>query len=81
MATSPVEIPKNAWKLVSTVSVSIQNVGKTGIYAVEAATLPDGDPYGKIIAPREEYSFSKLDGNLYVYSVGEPASVAIDPVS
>ena len=81
MATSPVKIPADTWTKVSEVSVSIQNVGKTEIYAVEAATLPDGDPYGKIIAGREDYSFSKLDGNLYVYSVNVPTEVSIDPVS
>lgn len=81
MATSTVKIPKDTWTLVSTVSVSFQNTGKNEIYAVEAAVIPTGDPYGKIIAPRRGYGFAKLDGNLYVYSVNLPAVIAIDPVS
>ncbi len=42
MATSTIEVPKDAWTLISAVSVSIQNTGKNEIYAVEAATLPSG---------------------------------------
>lgn len=81
MATSTKEVPKDAWTLISAVSVSIQNTGKNEIYAVEAATLPSGGPWGKIISPRRGYGFSKLDGNLYVYSVDVPANIAIDPVA
>jgi len=81
MATSIVEIPKDIWTLVSTVSVSFQNTGRNRIYVVEATTLPSGRPCGKIISSRRGYGFSKLDGDLYAYSVGVPTSIAIDPVS
>lgn len=80
MATSTIKVPKDAWTLISAVSVSIQNTGKNEIYAVEAATLPSGGPSGKIISSRRGYGFSVLDGNLYVYSVDFPATVVIDPV-
>ena len=81
MATSMITILKNTWTLVSTVSVSFQVIGKREVYAVEATSLPDGNPYGKIISPRRGYGFSRLDGNLYVYSVDVPANIAIDPVA
>ena len=81
MATSTVNILKDTWKLISTVSASIQNTGKNEIYVVESAAIPTGSPYGKIITPRRGYGFAKLDGNLYGYSVAVPAAVAIDPVA
>lgn len=81
MATSMVTIPKNTWTLVSTVSVSFQVTGKIEIHAVEATALPSGKPYGKVITPRKDYGFTKLDGNLYMYSVDNPANIAIDPVA
>ena len=81
MATSMIAVPKDTWTLISTVSVSFQVVGKTEVYAVEAAALPDGKPYGKIIAPRRGYGFSKLDGNLYIYSINLPANIAVDPIA
>ncbi len=81
MVTSSVEVPKYSWTFVSAVSVSFQNTGRNKIYVVEAATLPTGEPFGKVITPQRGYGFSKLDGNLYAYSVTVPASIAIDPLA
>jgi len=81
MATSTVKIPKDEWTLISTVSVSFQNTDKKEIYVVESVAPPTGKPTGKIIAPRRGYGFAKLDGDLYGYSVGFPANIAIDPVA
>ncbi len=81
MATSPMVIPKDEWTLVSTISVSFQTTDKNETYAVEALALPTDKPYGKVIIPRKEYRFTKLDGNLYMYSVGKPLNISIDPVA
>lgn len=81
MATSMVSIPKDTWTLISTVSVSFQNISNHDIYVIEAASLPENISVRKVLAPLGWYSFTKLDGNLYGYSPVSSANIAIDPVA
>ena len=79
MATSMVSLTSNTWKLVSTVSVSFQIPEQSDAYAVEATVIPTTLDIRKKIIPGKIYSFTKTDGNLYMYSQTD-IDVAIDPI-
>ncbi len=81
MATSQVSIPKNVWTLVSSVSVSFQIPEQSSAYAIESVALPIDLSIRKKIQPGKIYTFTKLDGDLYIYSPDVNNSVAIDPIS
>lgn len=80
MATTKVSFVKDTWKLISTVSVSFQNVNKHALYVVEALSLPTDISIRNIITPLEWYSFVKNDGNLYGYSPLSSADITINPI-
>ena len=80
MATSMVSLTAKTWKLVSTVSVSFQIPEQSSAYAVEAAVIPTTLDIRKKIQPGKIYLFTKLDGNLYMYS-DTAIDVAVDLVS
>jgi len=81
MATSMVSVAKDTWTLISTTSVSFQVQDKNKLVSVlEAASLPTDRLIGKEVYGGEYYDFVKNDGNLYMYSSGSGATVALDPL-
>lgn len=81
MSTSPVLLPKNTWTEVSTVSIKFQLPDQSSAWAVEATSLPTGTSIRNRINPGEMYTFTKLDGNLYMYSRDIDTVVTINPIS
>lgn len=80
MATQRIELTKGEWKEISTVSVTFQNLSAFPVHVIEAASLPTGGTDGKVVAPREEWTFNKVDGNFYAYAEITGGVVAIDPI-
>jgi len=80
MATSMIPIPSKTWTLISEVTVNFQIPEQTGAWAVEASALPTDLSIRKKITPSKIYTFTKIDGNLYMYS-DSTIEVAIEPVS
>jgi len=80
MATSMVPVPANAWTLVSTVSINFQIPEQHAAWAIESVALPTTLSVRKSITPGKIYTFSKLDGNLYMYS-DAAIEVAVEPLS
>ena len=80
MATSMIPVPAKTWTLISEVSTNYQIPEQSGAWIVEAAAAPTTLDIRIKISPAKIYSFSKLDGNLYMYS-DTNISVAIDPVA
>ena len=81
MSTSPVPLPKNTWTLVSTVSVKFQLPDQASAWAAEATSLPTDTSIRNRIDPGEMYTFTKLDGNLYMYSKDINSIVTLNPIS
>lgn len=80
MATSQVIIPAETWTLISTSSVSFQIPEQSSAYAVEASAPPTDLSIRKKIQPGRIYTFTRIDGNLYMYS-DIKISVAVDPIA
>lgn len=78
MATTKISITKKTWTLISAVSVSFQLNGQSGGYCIEAGSLPTDLSIKKKISPGKIYRFTRLDGNLYIYSLRQN-EVGIDP--
>ena len=81
MSSSPVLLPKNTWTLVSTASIKFQLPDQVSAWAIEATSLPTGTAIRNRIDPGEMYTFTKLDGDLYMYSKDTDSVVTISPIS
>lgn len=80
MSTSMVPVPAKTWTKISAVSVQYQIPEQSEAWVVEAAVIPTTLDIRIKILPSKIYSFTRLDGDLYMYS-DTSISVAIDPVA
>ena len=79
MATTKVTIPANTWTEVATASTSYQVITMKDVYVTEASSAPTGTEGSyKIAEPKKMYDFTRVDGNLYAYSVNHPAEISIN---
>ena len=82
MATSTIDIPKNVWTLISSVSVNYQVQGQTSIFIIESVAFPaDNLTIRKTSSPGKMYVFDKVDGNFYAYSKDVDTKISIEPIA
>lgn len=81
MATSVIQIPKNTWTLLSSVSIEYQILGQNSAYIREALALPTDLSIRKTVAPGGVNVFNKIDSDLYIYSPNANISVALSPIN
>jgi hypothetical protein len=63
------------------VSIKFQLPDQVTAWAVEASSPPTDTNIRNRINPGEMYTFTKLDGNLYMYSKDIDSIVTLNPIS